>query len=95
MRGAVVGGGGRKKSAPTSQITNFGEPLKEAYVSHDPEVVPAYELQQSVLFGLNPISATRTCYSYYATMAANNKTNKLAFLSMPAPASYVAGLGRG
>ncbi|EPQ56815.1 hypothetical protein GLOTRDRAFT_115025 [Gloeophyllum trabeum ATCC 11539] len=28
-------------------------------------------------------------------MAANNKTNKLAFLSMPAPASYVAGLGRG
>ncbi|EJF63314.1 hypothetical protein DICSQDRAFT_102468 [Dichomitus squalens LYAD-421 SS1] len=28
-------------------------------------------------------------------MAANNKPNKLAFLSMPAPASYVAGLGRG
>ncbi|EKM52026.1 uncharacterized protein PHACADRAFT_31805 [Phanerochaete carnosa HHB-10118-sp] len=26
---------------------------------------------------------------------ATNKTNKLAFLSMPAPASYVAGLGRG
>ncbi|KII86740.1 hypothetical protein PLICRDRAFT_93409 [Plicaturopsis crispa FD-325 SS-3] len=26
---------------------------------------------------------------------ASNKTNKLAFLSMPAPASYVAGLGRG
>ncbi|TFK61343.1 hypothetical protein BDN72DRAFT_965230 [Pluteus cervinus] len=26
---------------------------------------------------------------------ANNKPNKLAFLSMPAPASYVAGLGRG
>lgn len=29
------------------------------------------------------------------TMAANNNKNKLAFLSMPAPASYVAGLGRG
>lgn len=28
-------------------------------------------------------------------MAANNRPNKLAFLSMPAPASYVAGLGRG
>ncbi|KAF7767988.1 hypothetical protein Agabi119p4_7231 [Agaricus bisporus var. burnettii] len=28
-------------------------------------------------------------------MAAKNKSNKLAFLSMPAPASYVAGLGRG
>ncbi|KAF5360482.1 hypothetical protein D9756_005026 [Leucocoprinus leucothites] len=28
-------------------------------------------------------------------MAASNKSNKLAFLSMPAPASYVAGLGRG
>ncbi|KAI0788615.1 PRP1 splicing factor, N-terminal-domain-containing protein [Abortiporus biennis] len=28
-------------------------------------------------------------------MAANNNQNKLAFLSMPAPASYVAGLGRG
>ncbi|KAH9936195.1 PRP1 splicing factor, N-terminal-domain-containing protein [Fomitopsis serialis] len=28
-------------------------------------------------------------------MATNNKANKLAFLSMPAPASYVAGLGRG
>ncbi|KIJ43896.1 hypothetical protein M422DRAFT_75492 [Sphaerobolus stellatus SS14] len=28
-------------------------------------------------------------------MAANPKANKLAFLSMPAPASYVAGLGRG
>ncbi|KAK7690203.1 hypothetical protein QCA50_006854 [Cerrena zonata] len=28
-------------------------------------------------------------------MAANNNKNKLAFLSMPAPASYVAGLGRG
>ncbi|KIP06848.1 hypothetical protein PHLGIDRAFT_72114 [Phlebiopsis gigantea 11061_1 CR5-6] len=28
-------------------------------------------------------------------MAAANKPNKLAFLSMPAPASYVAGLGRG
>lgn len=26
---------------------------------------------------------------------ASNKPNKLAFLSMPAPASYVAGLGRG
>ena len=26
---------------------------------------------------------------------ASNKSNKLAFLSMPAPASYVAGLGRG
>lgn len=26
---------------------------------------------------------------------AANKPNKLAFLSMPAPASYVAGLGRG
>lgn len=26
---------------------------------------------------------------------AANKANKLAFLSMPAPASYVAGLGRG
>lgn len=28
-------------------------------------------------------------------MAAKDKPNKLAFLSMPAPASYVAGLGRG
>ena len=28
-------------------------------------------------------------------MATKDKSNKLAFLSMPAPASYVAGLGRG
>ena len=31
----------------------------------------------------------------YTTTMASNKPNKLAFLSMPAPASYVAGLGRG
>lgn len=29
------------------------------------------------------------------TVMASSKPNKLAFLSMPAPASYVAGLGRG
>jgi hypothetical protein len=28
-------------------------------------------------------------------IAAKDESNKLAFLSMPAPASYVAGLGRG
>lgn len=39
-------------------------------------------------------SSLESSHSFIA-MAANNKSNKLAFLSMPAPASYVAGLGRG
>lgn len=45
-------------------------------------------------FALYSISTTHPSNSQDNSMA-SGKPNKLAFLSMPAPASYVAGLGRG
>lgn len=70
-----------------SVFTNRTRRLVAEYYEY--HVTVTVILQRFRPFNYRPFSLSTV------TMAANNRPNKLAFLSMPAPASYVAGLGRG